>query len=181
MVDNQSHESKRTTLECMVCGFREIFTERQFKSTDGFSCMECGGPVKHSITKPNEVPNNRRMKGHVRISREASEVRRRVIERNISHCFNITPKQMETIIDLYDEVKNKEKDSIDFLSIDKPSMTKLMDTKEPTIKDIRNVTVNVDLSNVIKELKAIQRESKKATSALKELERIGSKVEVDIP
>jgi len=41
----------------------------------------------------------------------------------------------------------------------------------------RNAIVNIDCSNTIKGLKAIQREARKATVALKELETIESKIE----
>lgn len=62
MADNKSCEGKVTTLECMECGFREVFTERQMQFNDGLNCYKCGGPVKPSITRPGEMPNNRRMK-----------------------------------------------------------------------------------------------------------------------
>lgn len=62
MADKKSCEGKLTTLECMECGFREVFTERQFKFTDGLSCLVCNGPVRPAITRPNDKIRNRRMK-----------------------------------------------------------------------------------------------------------------------
>lgn len=51
-----------TTLECMECKYREVFTKRQFKYTDGLSCDMCKGPVFPTITKPGEEIRNRRIK-----------------------------------------------------------------------------------------------------------------------
>lgn len=61
MADNKSCEGKFITLECMRCGHREVFTEHQFKTTDGYSCRKCNGPVRSSLTKPGEPVRNRRM------------------------------------------------------------------------------------------------------------------------
>lgn len=62
MADNESSEDKITTLECMVCGYREVFTKRQFKFTDGLSCYVCDSPVNSTMTRPGEKIRNRRMK-----------------------------------------------------------------------------------------------------------------------
>ena len=62
MADNKSCEGKLTTLECMECGYREVFTERQFKCTDGLTCDVCNGPVSPTLTRPGEKIRNRRMK-----------------------------------------------------------------------------------------------------------------------
>lgn len=62
MVGKQSSENKLTTLECMVCGYREVFTEQQFKFTDGLRCCICNGPVNPTLTRPGEKIRNRRMK-----------------------------------------------------------------------------------------------------------------------
>lgn len=104
MADKQSCEGKLTTLECMVCGYREVFTESQFKFTDGFRCNECDSPVQPSITRPGEKINNRRMK------------------------------------------------------------------KQVNRKSIGTLTVDIDCSEALKGLKAVQREAKKAVQALKEVE-----------
>lgn len=60
MADKKSCEGKVTTLECIECGYREVFTERQFKFTDGFRCNICNGFVNDAVTKPGERINNRR-------------------------------------------------------------------------------------------------------------------------
>lgn len=110
MADNKSCEDKLTTLECMECGYREVFTERQFEFTDGLRCYVCEGLVRPSITRPGEKIRNRRMKEN--IGETTAEAGRRISESLIN------------------------------------------------------------ISETIKGLKAIQREAKKATAALKELEGI---------
>lgn len=102
----ESNEGKLTTLECMECGYREVFTERQFKYTDGLRCYICDGPVRPVITKPGEPIRNRRMKTKVKKRITAGEL-----------------------------------------------------------------TIDVDVSDALKGLKAVQREAKKATAALKEFEK----------
>ncbi|QOY38790.1 hypothetical protein AWH56_005205 [Anaerobacillus isosaccharinicus] len=107
MADMKSCEGKITTLECMECGCRETFTERQFTFTDGLRCGICSGPVKPVATKPGEEVNNRRL--------------------------NKGPKKKISV---------------------------------------GTITVDIDVSNAIKGLKAVQREAKKATRALKEVEEM---------
>ena len=102
MAGNKSSEGKVTTLECIDCGYREVFTERQFKLVDGFQCDACDGPVLPAITKPGEEVRNRK-------------------------------------------TNNKS-------------------------KSVGSFHVDIDCSDALKGLKAIQREAKKATQALKELE-----------
>lgn len=102
-------ECNITTLECMECGYREVFTERQFKFTDGLSCYVCNGPVNPSITRPGEKIRNRQTKK-----------------------WN----------DYYGNPKKR---------------------------SVGSLTIDVDCSDAIKGLKAVQREAKKATAALKEL------------
>lgn len=62
MADKMSCEGKLTTLECMKCGYIEVFTERQFKFTDGLSCDVCNGPAIPVVTRVGEEIRNRRMK-----------------------------------------------------------------------------------------------------------------------
>lgn len=112
MADNKSCEGKTTTLECLNCGYREVFTERQYKNTDGLSCYVCNGPAIPSITKPGEQIRNRRM-----------------------------AKKKENV------------GGVDFA----------------TGKDL-TVTVNIDVSDALKGLKAVQREAKKTAHILKEIE-----------
>lgn len=104
MADIKSSEGKLTTLECMECGYREVFTERQFKFTDGLSCYVCNGPTRPTFTRQGDKIRNRRM-----------------------------DKELNRIGDI-------------------------------------NSKNGIDVANTIKGLKAIQREAKKATASLKELE-----------
>lgn len=106
MAGNQSCEGKFTTLECMECGYREVFTEGQFKFTDGLCCNVCEGPVKPSITRLGEKINNRRMK------------------------------------------------------------------KQDNTRSVGTLIVDIDCSEALKGLKAVQREAKRTVQALKEVEAL---------
>lgn len=106
MADMKSCEGKYTTLECMVCGYREVFTENQFKFTDGLRCCQCEGMVIPSRTRTGEEINNRRIK------------------------------------------------------------------KQDNSRTIGMLTVDIDCSEALKGLKAVQREAKKAAQALKEVEEL---------
>ncbi|MFS0822174.1 hypothetical protein [Bacillus sp. 1P02SD] len=110
MADMKSCEGKVTTLECMVCGYREVFSERQFRHTDGLRCNECDSPVQTSITRPGEKINNRRMK------------------------------------------------------------------KQGNTKSIGTFTVDINCSEALTGLKAIQREAKKTIKALKKVEELTLKI-----
>lgn len=103
MADDKSCEGKVTTLQCMVCNFKEVFTERQFRNVDGLSCLVCNGPVMPVVTKSGEAIINR---------------------------------------------------------------------KTLSKKGKSNLTMRMDFSGSIKQLKAIQREAKKATVALKRLDHV---------
>ena len=109
MADMKSCEGKLTTLECMECGHREVFTERQFKFTDGLRCDVCGGLATPSITKPGEQVNNRRME------------------------------------------------------------------KKRNVKSAGTLTVDIDVSDALKGLKAVERQAKKTARALKEVGSLMSK------
>ncbi|SFL39088.1 hypothetical protein SAMN04487943_101312 [Gracilibacillus orientalis] len=122
MADNKSCEGKLTTLECFSCGFREVFTERQFNFTDGLSCYLCNGPVSPSITKSGETVRNRRMK------------------------------------------KVKDYQGVDWASG----------------KDHTAINIRVDCEDALKGLKAVQREAKKTTAVLKELEEQQKKHNTDV-
>ena len=77
-------------------------------------------------------------------SKEAYFIRNKIVERDLEHCRSLTPIQVDTILELSKEYKDD----------DNPLSLK----------------VNVDASDALTGLKAIQREAKKATAALKELE-----------
>lgn len=126
-----SNEWKLTTLECMECGYREVFTERQFKYTDGLRCYICDGPVRPVITKPGEPIDNRRMPPPA------------------------------------------------------PPPRTIKPPKGGTGESGRcGSRLEIDVSDALKGLKAVQREAKKATAALKELEEQKKRVIdelVDLP
>lgn len=187
MADNKSCEGKLTTLECMECGYREVFTERQFKCTDGLSCDVCNGPTQPVITRPGAKINNRRMKKE----NEKNEV---VTYATYSclHCehkekvrgkrkdyseVKVCPKCNGAFVDLWKIYKYKQ---IENKTYTLPKGTKVF-THDETKQLLHNNTgtdwstdkdFSVDLVPTIKQLKAIQREAKKATAALKELEGV---------
>ena len=121
MADLKSSEGKLTTLECMECGFREVFTERQFQTTDGYRCYVCDGLVKPSITRPNEPIRNRRM---------------------------------------------KEKGSKSLYRSDRVQLSNSKKLGEISVK------VDMDVSDALKGLKAVQREVRKTIKLLKEVETL---------
>lgn len=75
MADKKSSVGKVTTLECMVCDYREVFSVQQFKFTDGLRCNRCDGSVQASVTKPGETLSNRRLKlnGHTGVDWASTE------------------------------------------------------------------------------------------------------------
>lgn len=83
-------------------------------------------------------------------SSEALEVRSEILKRNLEYCFPLTPKQVDTVIHLYKDYKKR---------IDKK-------------KSVGTIAVDIDCSDALTGLKSIQREAKKATAALKELEGV---------
>lgn len=124
MADLKSSEGKLTTLECMECGFREVFTERQFQTTDGYRCYVCDGSVKPSITRPNEPIRNRCMK-----------------EKGLKSLYRSDRVQLS----------NSKK-----------------------LGEI-SVKVDMDVSDALKGLKAVQREARKTIKLLKEVDSLTNK------
>lgn len=75
---------------------------------------------------------------------KSSEVIERIMEKSFRYnLMDVTDMQIETIIKLYEEHKKKDRGSF---------------------------IIDIDCSDALKGLKAVQREAKKATAALKELE-----------
>lgn len=132
MAGDKSCEGKMIW-ECVDCG-----SEKQFRDEDivgDVMCYECSSVMKKKLIQENHD-----------VSEEALFIREKVFERNISYLRNLTPKQVDTIIDLLREIEANKKERVG------------------------TPTVDIECSNAIKDLKAIQREAKKATAALKELE-----------
>jgi hypothetical protein len=76
-------------------------------------------------------------------SKEALEIRNQIWEKCLERCFELTPQQVDTIIELYKKQKQK---------------------------PVGEIKVDIDVSDALKGLKAVQREARKATAALKELD-----------
>lgn len=79
-------------------------------------------------------------------SEKALEVRRKILRRNLEHCFNLTPEQVDTVIAL-----SKEND-------------------EPSNQSA--IKLSADVSHALKGLKAVQREARETVKALKEVEEL---------
>lgn len=159
MADNMSSEGKVSTLECMQCGFREVFTEQQFKLVDGLSCCKCNGPVKHSFTKPNEELNNRRLK-----HRSGNEI----VTYAMYHCLRCKHKE---------RVRGKRKDYQEVTVCPKCNgafVDRWKLDKYTGGIDISNgpdlSVIGIDFTDAIKGLKAVQREARKSVAALREVE-----------
>jgi len=91
------------------------------------------------------------------ISEEASFVRHKILKYCKEDCFSLTPEQIDTVINLYKEYDEQPK----------PPRT------GPNVKQSVSVGgfhVDIDCSEALTGLKAVQREARKATAALKELE-----------
>jgi DNA-directed RNA polymerase subunit RPC12/RpoP len=74
--------------ECMEkeCNTVVLGTHRQ----DGIRCPRCDGPV---LPKPFQPIK--------KVSNDALYVRRMIIERCKKHCFDLTPEQVDTVIEIY--------------------------------------------------------------------------------
>jgi hypothetical protein len=163
MADIKSCEGKVTTLECMVCGYREVFTERQFKFTDGLRCNGCNGPVQPSITRLGENVRNRKMK------HDENEI----VTYAKYKCLSCDHGDFE---------KGKRKDykevllcpKCNGLYVDSWKIHKYAHLKEKK-NSVGKLTVEIDVSEALKGLKAVQREAKKAAQALKEVEELKTK------
>ncbi|MBT2600959.1 MULTISPECIES: hypothetical protein [unclassified Oceanobacillus] len=91
------------------------------------------------------MADNKSSEGNHIASKEALAVRKKIIEWDLDHCKELTPEQVDTVIDLYRDFKKSN-------------------------KNIRSLTVDVECTNAIKGLKAVQREARKTVAALKEIE-----------
>jgi hypothetical protein len=59
------------------------------KSYDGLNCPKCRGPV---LARPYEPK--------LKISKRVLFVRSDIVRRNLEHCFDLTPEQIETVLDI---------------------------------------------------------------------------------
>lgn len=83
-------------------------------------------------------------------------IRTIILERGLDYVNSLTPQQVDTILDLMREAEARE------------------ERKGNEAK--KHLRVDIDCSDALKGLKAVQREAKKATAALKELEEQQKKV-----
>ncbi|GGJ48549.1 hypothetical protein [Virgibacillus salexigens] len=144
-LNNDKHSEKKNfasedkiVLECIKCGNEQIFRRYDYRQ-DGISCSNCEGPVVKKEYQDRHVATE-----------EAFNVRDEIIDRDIKYCRKLTPKQVDTIIGLYNEVKQSGASS----------------ASAGTFK------LDIDCVDALKGLKSIQREAKKATAALKELDSV---------
>ncbi|MDY7044049.1 hypothetical protein RVS70_07495 [Virgibacillus sp. M23] len=149
MADKKSREGK-VIWECVECGHEHDFHQDDYRQ-DGLRCKCCGGLV---IRKSYQDKH--------KLSEEAFKIREKIVDRKINYCRNLTPKQVDTVIELYKENKEGTRRPVE------GNGPRIGDT--PPKKSVGTLEVDIDYSNTIKGLKAIQREAKKTTASLKELE-----------
>lgn len=76
---------------------------------DGISCPRCDGPVIARPFKPQK-----------KVSEDALYVRGKIIEHCHKHCFDLTPEQVETVIEIYKSQKlNKMTVKVEATGLDK--------------------------------------------------------------
>lgn len=78
-------------------------------------------------------------------SKEALSVRSEILNRGLDHCKPLTPAQVDTVLDLFKEMKPKKKAG--------------------------TIELDVDCEDALKGLKAVQREAKEATRSIKDLQQ----------
>lgn len=64
------------------------------REIDGLRCPRCEGPV---VPQP--------FKKHKEISEDALYVRRMILQQCHEHCFDLTPEQVDTVLDIYKSKK----------------------------------------------------------------------------
>lgn len=121
-----------------------------------WECIECG--FEHEYHKNdyrqdglrcrccNSIVIKKPHQDKHKVSKAAFFIRERVLERKINYCRTLTPKQVDAVIQLYKEYT--EHDS----------------------KSVGDLKVDLDVSDALTGLKAVQREARKATAALREFE-----------
>ncbi|MEK5173222.1 hypothetical protein NST63_08515 [Heyndrickxia sp. FSL W8-0496] len=84
-------------LECIDKECRTITIAKGNEHLDGIRCPRCNGPV---LSKPFK-------RKPIKVTERAIYVRGKIIEFNKEHCFDLTPDQVETVLDLYDGYKER--------------------------------------------------------------------------
>jgi SpoVK/Ycf46/Vps4 family AAA+-type ATPase len=92
-----------------------------------------------------------------KISEEALYVKQKIFERCLEDCFCLTPEQVETVLGIYKEKLNEQKDTGALNAL--------------------KVRVDIDVSDALKGLKALRREANKT---LKALEKVREATERDV-
>lgn len=85
--------------ECMDDNCRTVIIGTDNR-LDGIRCPRCGGPVN-----VNPFENKKH-----NASDRALFVRDKILERNLKHCKNITPEQMDTVLSIGDEYQDNKSD-----------------------------------------------------------------------
>jgi hypothetical protein len=88
------------------------------------------------------------------INEVALMIKRSIWEFCKEDCFELTPKQIQTVIEVYQS----------------------LESREFKRRSMGSLTVDIECSEALTGLKAITREAKKATDALKELEEQQRKI-----
>jgi hypothetical protein len=76
---------------------------------DGIKCPRCDGPVMPKPFRPIK-----------KINEDAFYVRRKIIEHCHKHCFDLTPEQVDTVLEIYKSKKaNKMTIKVEAIGLDK--------------------------------------------------------------
>lgn len=154
MADNKSSEVENVLHKCVDCKKHRVLKN----GVDGKWCEFCNGFLevvrltKESASKPYEP------------SETAYNIRALILERTMNHLKGLTPKQIDDLIDLYEECKRLEE-------LGEASNFK-------NSRSVEQLHIDVDVSDALKGLKAVQREARQATKALRELEEQQMRVDL---
>ncbi|GGJ51086.1 hypothetical protein [Virgibacillus salexigens] len=88
----------KVIFECSKCK-AELKANGDSPLMDGLNCPVCRGSLS-LVNKYNNHPD-------IEISEEAFDIRRKIVNRNLHYCRDVTAQQMETIIRLIEEHDNR--------------------------------------------------------------------------
>src|SRR5690625_593437 len=91
-------------VECVMLNNikEELINMADKQSREENQCIHCGNPYREENSKPSFIRVCDECKDY-RVSEGARFVRDKVLEREIDYCRPLTPKQVDTVIELYKE------------------------------------------------------------------------------
>ena len=117
------------------------------QSREENQCIHCGKPYREESSKPLFRKVCCECKCY-RVSGSTLFIRNRILERNMNYCKPLTPYQIDEVVELYKEYVES--------------------------SNITEVNYNIDAKELIKALKATQRDTRKVIKNLRQLERMNS-------